>query len=157
LYDRRAAAWNLRRVHEAVQVQGDVAYLTGELQHYPFRDVSQHLATIDRYTTLAAEDMRSERRRATAADLLLQAPAAFLRNYVLRSGFRQNVAGLVLSGLNAYYVFLKFVKLWELERRAAFPAEAPAADDLAGPARPRAAGAPMPEAGRPESRGSSPD
>ena len=122
LYDRRVAEWNLRRVHETVETRGPVAYLRSELQHFPYRDLSNHLATIDRYTTLAAEQMWSEGRRATIADLLLHAPAGFLRNYVLRAGFRDGTPGLILSGINAHYVFLKFVKLWELERRRLAPA-----------------------------------
>ena len=28
------------------------------------------------------------------------------------------VPGLVISAMNAYYVFLKFAKLWELQQRA---------------------------------------
>jgi hypothetical protein len=40
---------------------------------------------------------------------------AFLRNYVAHGGFRDGVPGLVISALNSYYVFLKFVKLRELE------------------------------------------
>ncbi len=42
---------------------------------------------------------------------------AFLRNYVLRGGFRQGTTGLVVSLLNWYYVMLKFAKLWERQRR----------------------------------------
>jgi hypothetical protein len=45
-------------------------------------------------------------------------PLAFLRNYVLRRGFLDGTAGLTLSLVNAYSVFLKFAKLWELRRRA---------------------------------------
>jgi len=55
-------------------------------------------------------------RRAGAFDLLLQAPAAFLRNYILRRGVLDGSVGLVLSMVNAYSVFLKFAKLWELQR-----------------------------------------
>jgi len=55
-------------------------------------------------------------RRAHAVDLLVHPPAAFLRNYVLRRGFLDGMAGLVLSIVNAYSVFLKFAKLWELQR-----------------------------------------
>jgi (heptosyl)LPS beta-1,4-glucosyltransferase len=119
LYDRRVARWNLRRVHERVEADGTIARLRGELQHFAYRNVSHHLATMDRYTTLAAEQMDSEGRRARVSDLLVHAPAAFLRNYVLRAGFRDGVAGLIVSGLNAQYVFLKTVKLWELQRRGA--------------------------------------
>ena len=51
-------------------------------------------------------------------------PLAFLRNYVLRGGFRQGTAGLIVSLLNSYYVLLKFVKLWELEHAQPEPAAA---------------------------------
>ena len=47
------------------------------------------------------------------------APLAFLRNYLLRGGVREGLAGLVISVMNSYYVFLKFAKLWELRRAPA--------------------------------------
>jgi hypothetical protein len=43
-------------------------------------------------------------------------PAAFLRNYILRRGIVDGTAGLTLSLVNSYAVFLKFAKLWELQR-----------------------------------------
>jgi glycosyltransferase involved in cell wall biosynthesis len=119
LYDRRRAAWNERRVHERVEPRGRVGLLRGHLQHYPYRDVSHHLATIDKYTTLAAEQLDADGRRAHYGDLLLHPPAAFLRNYLLRLGVRDGLPGLVISGLNAHYVFLKFVKLWDLQQHRA--------------------------------------
>ena len=42
---------------------------------------------------------------------------AFLRNYLLRGGIKDGAAGLLVSKMNAYYVFLKFAKLWELQQR----------------------------------------
>jgi hypothetical protein len=57
-------------------------------------------------------------RRASAFDLVAQGPAAFLRNYVLRRGFLDGSVGFVLSVINAYAVFLKFAKLWQLGRSA---------------------------------------
>ncbi len=116
LYDRRAARWNNRLVHESVAVDGPVGRLQGELEHQAYRDVSHHLQTIDRYTTLAARQMHREGRRADWIDLALRPPAAFLRNYVVRGGLRDGARGLIVSTLNAGYVLLKFVKLWELQR-----------------------------------------
>ncbi len=116
LYDRRSAHWNDRLVHESVAVDGSVGRLQGELEHYAYRDVSHHLQTIDRYTTLAARQMLREGRRAGWIDLASRPPAAFLRNYVIRRGVRDGTQGLIVSILNAGYVFLKFVKLWELQR-----------------------------------------
>ena len=116
LYDRRAARWNDRLVHESVAVDGRVGRLRGELEHHAYRDVSHHLQTIDRYTTLAARQMHREGRRSGWVDLTARPLAAFLRNYVVRRGVRDGVRGLIVSTLNAGYVFLKFVKLWERQR-----------------------------------------
>lgn len=116
LYDRRAGTWMPRRVHESVRVDGPVGALTGELLHYPYRDIAHHLETINRYTALAACDMYDRGRRARLVDLVAQPPLAFARNYVLCGGVRDGSAGLVVSVMNAYYVFLKFAKLWELQR-----------------------------------------
>jgi len=113
LYDRRAGEWNGRRVHESVALKGEPGRLTNDLEHHPYRDISDHLATIDRYTTLAAEQMRAEGRIPSLAGVALHPPFAFLRNYILRGGFKAGGAGFTVSMLNSYYVFLKLAKARE--------------------------------------------
>jgi glycosyltransferase involved in cell wall biosynthesis len=117
LYDRRRARWVARRVHESVAADGPVATLRHDLEHYAYRDIAHHHQTMDRYTTLAAEEMYAAGRRAGVADLLLHPPAAFLRNYLLRRGIADGLPGLIVSAMNAHYVFLKLAKLWERQRR----------------------------------------
>jgi (heptosyl)LPS beta-1,4-glucosyltransferase len=116
LYDRRHARWRGMYVHESVEVDGASGRLQKELQHYSYRDLSDHLARINHYTTLAARQMYESGRRAGAIDLLMHPPAAFLRNYILRRGLLDGTAGLTISLVNAYSVLLKFAKLWELQR-----------------------------------------
>ena len=118
LYDRRRARWDDRPVHEALVVQGAVADLDAEFEHRPYADVAEHLTRMNHYTTLAAGQMYAAGRRAKAWHLLLHPPAAFLRNYVARAGFRDGVAGLIVSLLGAVYVLQKYVKLWERQRQA---------------------------------------
>lgn len=118
LYDRRRARWNGRKVHESVTADGPVGQFRHELQHYAYRDIAHHLDTINRYTTLAAEHMHEQGRRTSLAELLLHPPAAFVRNYLLRRGVMLGKPGLTISAMNAYYVFLKFAKLAELQHRA---------------------------------------
>jgi hypothetical protein len=123
LYDRRAARWSERRVHESVEVDGRpkgdkrLPRLRGELLHYPYRDMSDHLRKIDTYTTLAAQQWDAEGKRGTAWQALVYPRLAFFRNYILRRGFRDGRTGLLVSLLNSYYVFLKYAKLMELQRR----------------------------------------
>ena len=116
LYDRRRSRWTGRYVHEALTTAGAAGQLAGELHHYAYRDIADHLETIDRYTTLAARQMAEDGRRAGLLQLAGHPPLAFLRNYIAHGGIRDGVPGFIVSAMNAYYVFLKFAKLWELER-----------------------------------------
>jgi hypothetical protein len=103
-------------VHESVKARGTVGVLKGELQHYAYRDIADHLETIDRYTTHAARQMHEAGRRSGLPQMIGHPPLAFLRNYLAHGGIRDGAPGFIISALNAYYVFLKFAKLWELER-----------------------------------------
>jgi glycosyltransferase involved in cell wall biosynthesis len=121
LYDRRAARWSEHKVHESIECRGRVETLRGELLHYPYRDMSEHLAKIDRYTTLVAEQWAAEGRRTSALAAFIYPRLAFLRNFVLRRGFRDGHTGLLVSMLNSYYVFLKYAKLYEMSRAGTPP------------------------------------
>jgi len=118
LYDRRSATWTGQYVHETLEVNGTIGSVAGELQHFPYRDLSDHLETIDRYTTLAARQMSEHGKQARLIDMACQPPLAFLRNYLVRGGIRDGRPGLIISSMNAYYVFLKWAKLWELRATA---------------------------------------
>jgi glycosyltransferase involved in cell wall biosynthesis len=117
LYDRRSARWRGKYVHESVAVDGPVGRLRHELEHYSFRDLRDQLDRINHYTTLAARQMHETGRHATPFDLVVHPPAAFLRNYLLRRGVLDGAAGFTISAMNAFSVYLKFAKLWELQQK----------------------------------------
>jgi len=123
LYDRRAARWEGKYVHESVRVDGPVGTLIHELEHYSFDSLADHLARLNRYSSLAAQQMYESGRRTNAGWLLVHPAAAFLRNYVLRRGFLDGTTGLTLSLVNAYGVFIKMAKLWERQRTGVAAAE----------------------------------
>ena len=129
LYDRRGAQWEGKFVHEGLAVKGKVEALEGPLLHFTCQSLSEHLRTMDRYTTLAARQMFEDGRRAGLLDLAVHPAAAFLRNYVLRGGFRDGIPGLIVSAMNARYVGLKFAKLWELCSPSTSTPRAPGAGD----------------------------
>ena len=116
LYDRRAARWRGKYVHESVSVDGPVGRLRHDLEHYSYRDLSDQLDRVNHYTSLAARQLREDGRRAGPLELLIHPPAAFLRNYLLRRGILDGIVGLTISLVNAYSVLLKFAKLWELQQ-----------------------------------------
>jgi glycosyltransferase involved in cell wall biosynthesis len=115
LFDRRRGRWTGRDPHDRVEVDGPTARLRGELLHHPYRNVEEHLATIDRYTTITARELHAEGRRARLRDIVLRPPARFLVFYLLRRGFLDGWRGLLMAYLAAHYVRLKYAKLWILE------------------------------------------
>ena len=119
LFDRRRGRWGGHNPHDRVELDGSVGTLAGDLLHEPYRDLAEHLETIDRYTTIMAQGLRDRGRRASLLDLVLRPPVRFLRFYVLRGGFLLGWRGLVLAYLAAHYVRLKYVKLLVLQRAPA--------------------------------------
>ena len=116
LYDRRRARWNDRRVHESVERRRRrSASCASDLQHYAYRDISHHHQTMDRYTTLAAEEMFARRpaRRRRSISRCIRRRRSCATTCCAR-GFRDGAPGFIISAMNAHYVFLKFAKLWAL-------------------------------------------
>lgn len=116
LFDRRRGRWEGGLVHESVKVEGTLGRLRGDLEHHPYRDISDHMHKVDRYTTLWAEQAALDGRCAGALAMMLAGQWAFLRNYVFKGGFRLGRTGLIVSLLNAYYTFAKLAKLAEIAR-----------------------------------------
>ena len=117
LYDRRRACWRGAYVHESLEVRGNVKRIEGELLHYTVRDASEHHLRMDRYTTLAAEELYSKGKRASSGSLMVSPALVFLRSYLFKLGFLDGIPGFVIARFAAHYEFLKNLKLWEIEKR----------------------------------------
>lgn len=114
LYDRRRARWRGDFVHESLDIEGRVKRLDGSILHYTVRNSSEHHLRMDRYTTLAAEELFSRGKRASTASLFVSPVVVFLRSYVFKLGFLDGIPGLAIARFAAHYEFLKNLKLWEM-------------------------------------------
>lgn len=110
LYDRSKALWAGEYVHESVQVNGTIGQLEGRILHYTCDSFSEHLRTLDRYTTLAAEQIVAHRKRVTLWHLVVDPLWTFFRTYVLKLGFLDGFEGLSIAYMAAFYNFLKYAK-----------------------------------------------
>lgn len=112
------ARWVGRNPHGRIEVDGPVVRLQGALEHYSYRDLADQVERIQFFSEEAALALYTEGRRAQLRDLVLRPPARFLRAYLLKRGFLDGVPGFVIAVATAFHVFLKYAKLWELERGA---------------------------------------
>jgi glycosyltransferase involved in cell wall biosynthesis len=131
LFDRRRGRFVANEsydLHEHVVLDGVCGRLHGDLLHLPYRSISEHLATIDSYTTIMARGLHARGRRARTSDLVLHPLGRFIKFYLLKRGFLDGWRGLLLAYLAAHYVRLKYAKLLALNLEGAASSAPPGAD-----------------------------
>lgn len=114
LYDRRRGRWVGDYVHEHVELDGPTRKLRGDLQHFTCDSFHEHLHTLDRYTTLAAQESLNRGVSWILPRMIAAPPWKFVETYLFRQGFRDGYPGLVIASMAGFYVFMKYAKLWRM-------------------------------------------
>lgn len=118
LFKRNKGYWVGKRVHERVHVNGEVGTLRNNLLHYPYDGtISGQLQTVDRFSTLLAQNIFEEGKRYSPLLLLLRPPFKFIEVYFFRLGFLDGLPGFIIALTSAYALFVRYVKLRELANR----------------------------------------
>jgi glycosyltransferase involved in cell wall biosynthesis len=110
LYHRAKAKWVGDFVHESVQVNGRVGHLESNLLHFTCDSLSEHIKTMDRYTTLAAEELVSRKEKIYLRNMILDPAWTFSKTYFFQRGFQDGLEGLTIAYMAALYTFLKYAK-----------------------------------------------
>ena len=110
LYHRAKANWIGNFVHESVEVNGRVGHLESNLLHFTCDSLSEHLKTMDRYTTLAAEELVSRKQKILLRNMILDPAWTFTKTYFIQRGFQDGLEGLTIAYMAALYTFLKYAK-----------------------------------------------
>jgi glycosyltransferase involved in cell wall biosynthesis len=110
LYNRTKATWVGEFVHESVQVVGSIGHLRSNILHYTSESVSEHLKTLDHYTTLAAQEIVSRGQTVGWHNLLFEPFWTFFRTYLIQLGCLDGLEGLMIAYMASMYTFLKYAK-----------------------------------------------
>ncbi len=114
LFRKSKARWGGVDPHDIVQLDGRAKHLKSPLYHYTYRDLAHHIATMNRYTDIVADQKQRARVKFPLIHMLLNPVAMFAKTYLLKRGFLDGVPGLIIAACGSFYVFLKYAKLWEL-------------------------------------------
>jgi len=104
-------------VHEKVELNGNLGTLNNPLFHFSYKNISDHIQFIDRYSDLFSEE---EFRKGSKSSVLWAIGKGFFKMlwmYFFRFGFLDGKPGIILAILGFYYNFLKYVKLYEKQRQ----------------------------------------
>lgn len=117
LFKKSGASWQ-GRIHERLNVSGVIASLPGTILHFTYRDISDHLRRIDRYSSLQAQEIAEKGRKLLLGRACLLPVSTFARHYVLKLGFLDGFAGFVIALLSSWATALKYLKALELKKSA---------------------------------------
>jgi len=116
LFRRVKGTWAGVDPHYDVVLEGPAGELRGDIVHYTYDDLEDHVHTLNRFSSILAREHAAAGRRFSWLALFARPPLEFLKKYVLKRGFLDGPQGFFVASLSAVYVFLKLAKLWEKER-----------------------------------------
>ena len=121
LFDRRKGRFQNVAVHESVDLTGSRETLSGDILHFSYRNISDHLHRIDRYTDLIADQWVDSGRPVSLVRMVFRPMWEFFRKLSIRRGFVDGIPGVIVAGIHSYYVFLKYAKTFERRLNKTFP------------------------------------
>lgn len=105
----------VRKIHEQVEVEGEIGVLRNHLLHHNYQSVSQYLEKNIHYSSLEAENQLSSGYTFVWQDLIRKPVGEFLRRYFAEEGFKDGLHGLALSLLQSFVELLVYIRIWEKE------------------------------------------
>ncbi len=120
LWDSRKGEWTGLNPHDRFEMQpgAEIGHLKGDILHYSFNSISEHISQINKFSDISAKAKFQKGVRIPFIFTLIRTMAVFLKKYFLKLGFLDGYYGYVISKLSAYGVFLKDIKLKELQRKS---------------------------------------
>jgi glycosyltransferase involved in cell wall biosynthesis len=117
LFKKGAGKFPGHHNHELLVVNGPVKYVKNHITHLNYQSVSQYIQKIDKqYSNNEVDTFLAKGNQIHAYDALRFPFQDFLTNYFAREAYKDGLHGLVLSLLQAFYMFIVFCKIWERQQ-----------------------------------------
>jgi glycosyltransferase involved in cell wall biosynthesis len=116
LFKKSKGSWGGEDPHDKVILKGTTTQLKGELLHFVYKNVSHQLQTVDSFSTITSTALDRAGERFTLFKLLYRPSAKFFETYLIKRGFMDGLPGFIIAVISSFYVFLRYVKLWELQK-----------------------------------------
>jgi glycosyltransferase involved in cell wall biosynthesis len=121
LWRKEKGSWGGENPHDKVIMadKTSIGHLEGDLLHYSFPSISDHIKQLDKFTTISSQEAYKKNKRVVPFIHIVVYPfLTFLKMYLLKLGFMDGYAGFLVCVSGAYYKFLKYAKLNQLQKRS---------------------------------------
>lgn len=117
LVKREKGSFNNRLVHECWVTKLSIKELDAHIEHFSFRNYSDLIAKMERYSYLAAKEMKEKRNWGHPFIAILHGLWMFFRTCFIEKGILDGFDGFMISAMNGLGSFMKYAKLWELRTK----------------------------------------
>jgi glycosyltransferase involved in cell wall biosynthesis len=111
LFNKNTAFWGGTNPHDHIVISSsNIVQLAGDIYHYSFDSISDHIQTIDKFTEIGADELIRKQKSFSILSPFTHSSWIFLKLYIFKRGFMDGFAGIVVSVLSAMHVFVKYSK-----------------------------------------------
>ncbi|MCC6865413.1 MAG: glycosyltransferase family 2 protein [Ignavibacteria bacterium] len=115
LFNKNYAHITPRKIHEGVEVNGEIGSLENDILHYSYIDMEQMISKINLYSSLEAQEKFDKQKQISKTGIFTHAISAFIRVYISRKGFIEGSGGFFVAFSYALVSFLSNLKLLKLQ------------------------------------------
>lgn len=118
LYRKGKGKWSGSNPHDqcVLNSPNDSGSIMGNLLHYSYYSVQDHLKQVNTFTEIAAQSAFKEGKRSSIFQILIKPAIRFLRDYFFHLGILDGYYGFIICRISAHASFIKYVKLYELQK-----------------------------------------
>jgi len=102
-------------VHPKIIVKGTCGTLKSDIIHYGYRSFQHFIYKFNRETTLEAEKWIKDGRKVTLLNSLRKTVDRFLKNYILKKGYKDGFLGYFFCCFHGFYQLFSYAKYWEMK------------------------------------------
>lgn len=120
LWDSTKGKWEGTNPHDKYTLQpgATTQRLKGNILHYSFYTVDEHYKQVEYFSTIAARAYAQEGKKSSLVSIYVAPVIKFIRDYIIKRGVLDGYAGFTISRISAYATYLKYKKLYELQKQA---------------------------------------
>lgn len=114
LFRKNKGNWEGRRIHERLQVEGEILLLEGNLLHYSYGSLREQIERLLVYSEFFVNDHRGEKISGFA--IFLKTFSCFFNRYIAKLGFLDGFRGLYLALAASFFRLYECTRLYENNR-----------------------------------------
>jgi len=119
LFHRDKFEWGGERIHENMvckEEEARIERLSGDLLHYSYYSISQHIAQANHFTDMTAELAFEKGKNAGILKIIFSPMVKFIRDYIINMGFLDGYYGYVVCRISAQATFMKYAKVRQMRK-----------------------------------------